>query len=174
MGVVTWPYQYRECGYSGSKPRRRLMSRLFHSGLILPSLTLFFSVLPLTNSFSSCSIYFIFWGSIRNTNCSFQTLHTSWLLKKEKYIPFLFKYVPNSPILEFLFSIYPFICFSFQIVSILFFLYTLCPRSSYPFYIVTYYMKWVINYESTSWTHSTYIIRISFHLSLFIIIIFPY
>ena len=28
---------------------------------------------------------------------------------------------------------------------------TICPRSSDPFYIVTYYMKWV----TTSWTHST-------------------
>ena len=28
---------------------------------------------------------------------------------------------------------------------------TICPRSSYPFYIVSYYIKWV----TTSWTHST-------------------
>ena len=27
---------------------------------------------------------------------------------------------------------------------------TVCPRSSDPFYIVTYYIKWV----TTSWTHS--------------------
>ena len=27
---------------------------------------------------------------------------------------------------------------------------TICQRSSYPFYIVTYYIKWV----TTSWTHS--------------------
>ena len=31
--------------------------------------------------------------------------------------------------------------------------YTVCPRSSYPFYVVTYYIKWV----TTSWTHSVYI-----------------
>ena len=30
--------------------------------------------------------------------------------------------------------------------------YTMCPRSSDPFYIVSYYIKWVI----TSWTHSIY------------------
>ena len=30
--------------------------------------------------------------------------------------------------------------------------YTVCPRSSYPFCIVSYYMKWV----TTSWTHSMY------------------
>ena len=29
--------------------------------------------------------------------------------------------------------------------------YTVCPRSSDPFYIVTYYIKWV----TTSWTYST-------------------
>ena len=29
--------------------------------------------------------------------------------------------------------------------------YTVCPRSSGPFYVVTYYIKWV----TTSWTHST-------------------
>ena len=28
--------------------------------------------------------------------------------------------------------------------------YTICPGSSYPFYIVTYYIEWV----TTSWTHS--------------------
>ena len=28
---------------------------------------------------------------------------------------------------------------------------TVCPRSSYPVYIVTYYMKWV----TTAWTHSS-------------------
>ena len=28
---------------------------------------------------------------------------------------------------------------------------TVCPRSSYPFYMVSYYIKWV----TTSWTHST-------------------
>jgi len=28
---------------------------------------------------------------------------------------------------------------------------TICPRSSDPFYIVSYYIKWV----TTSWTHST-------------------
>ena len=28
--------------------------------------------------------------------------------------------------------------------------YTVCPRSSDPFYIVSYYIKWV----TTSWTHS--------------------
>merc|ERR1740128_412471 len=27
---------------------------------------------------------------------------------------------------------------------------TVCPRSSYPFYIVIYYSKWV----TTSWTHT--------------------
>ena len=29
-------------------------------------------------------------------------------------------------------------------------IYTICPKSSDPFYIVTYYIKWV----TTSWTHS--------------------
>ena len=29
---------------------------------------------------------------------------------------------------------------------------TVCPGSSYPFYIVSYYIKWV----TLSWTHSTY------------------
>ena len=28
---------------------------------------------------------------------------------------------------------------------------TVCPGSSYPFYVVTYFIKWV----TTSWTHST-------------------
>ena len=31
--------------------------------------------------------------------------------------------------------------------------YTICPRSSAPFYIVSYYIKWV----TTSWTHSIYL-----------------
>ena len=29
--------------------------------------------------------------------------------------------------------------------------YTVCPRSKDPFYVVTYYIKWI----TTSWTHST-------------------
>ena len=33
--------------------------------------------------------------------------------------------------------------------------YTLCPRSSYPFYIVSYYVKWV----TTSWTYSMFVGR---------------
>ena len=33
--------------------------------------------------------------------------------------------------------------------------YTVCPRSSDPFYIVTYYIKWV----TTSWTDSNIIIH---------------
>ena len=31
-------------------------------------------------------------------------------------------------------------------------IYTICPASSDPFYIVSYYIKWV----TTSWTHSMY------------------
>ena len=31
-------------------------------------------------------------------------------------------------------------------------LYTICPGSSYPFYIVSYYIKWV----TPSWTHSSH------------------
>ena len=37
---------------------------------------------------------------------------------------------------------------------------TVCPRSSYPFYIVTYYINWV----TTSWTYSTFSIRIESEL----------
>ena len=29
---------------------------------------------------------------------------------------------------------------------------TICPRSTYPFRVVTYYVKW----DTTSWTHSLY------------------
>ena len=36
---------------------------------------------------------------------------------------------------------------------------SVCPRSSYPFYITTYYIKWV----TTSWTHSSYPIYIVIH-----------
>ena len=32
-------------------------------------------------------------------------------------------------------------------------MYTICPRSSDPFYIVSYYIKWV----TTSWTYSIYL-----------------
>ena len=32
---------------------------------------------------------------------------------------------------------------------------TVCPGSSDPFYIVSYYIKWVTN----SWTHSTYLFK---------------
>ena len=37
---------------------------------------------------------------------------------------------------------------------------TVCPRSCDPFYIITYYIKWV----TTSWTHSTYSKEASIHL----------
>ena len=37
-----------------------------------------------------------------------------------------------------------------HIISFLWFLNTVCPRSSDPFYIVSYYLKWV----STFWTYS--------------------
>ena len=44
----------------------------------------------------------------------------------------------------------------FECLSTLLSLYTICPRSSDPFYVVSYYIKWV----TTSWTHSTYHIEI--------------
>ena len=34
--------------------------------------------------------------------------------------------------------------------------YTICPRSNYPFYIVTYYIKWITTY----WTHSNSIKKV--------------
>ena len=37
-------------------------------------------------------------------------------------------------------------------------MHTLCPRSSNPFYIATYYIKWV----TTSWTHSIFVFHILF------------
>ena len=36
---------------------------------------------------------------------------------------------------------------------------TICPRSSYPFYIVTHYIEWVTN----SWTHSSFFNKWSLH-----------
>ena len=36
--------------------------------------------------------------------------------------------------------------------------YTVCPRSSNPFCVVTYYIKWV----TTSWTHSIYTKKLQF------------
>ena len=39
---------------------------------------------------------------------------------------------------------------------------TMCPRSSYPFYILTYFMKWV----TTSWTDGTYTLKILSELSI--------
>ena len=44
-------------------------------------------------------------------------------------------------------------------------LHIVCPRSSYPFYIISYYIKWV----DTSWTYSIYSI-IALHPLFFFII----
>ena len=46
--------------------------------------------------------------------------------------------------------LHPF-CFFPPFMGVYFCSNTVCPGSSYPFYIVTYYIKWV----TTSWTHST-------------------
>ena len=37
---------------------------------------------------------------------------------------------------------------------------TVCPRSNYQFYIVSYYINWV----STSWTYSTFPLSVSFYI----------
>ena len=45
-------------------------------------------------------------------------------------------------------------------------LYTICPKRSYPFYIVTYYIKWA----TTSWPYSTYKLKLNLISCLYLFI----